>query len=350
MGLATTTIIAILVSLVAIPLSCLLKIHRNDPYSHSKSFDKDTIARLSTDKVILITGANSGLGLSTAMHLAGAGTARKIILTCRNLKKCYEAKRKLNEGVDIDVAQLDLSSLESIKLFPEKISPLLPDNKLDILINNAGIMAVPHSIVGDTGVEIHMHVNHLGHFALTSLLFPHLEAAGGRVVSVSSITASLPINLDDMNLEKSWYWNHFPTLQSIVAYGASKRANLAFTSGFNRRFATRGVTAVAAHPGYSRTELMMNGWDFAPDWLRRFMTSNTVGSMGGDEGCLSQLRAALDIETVQCGDYVGPLWIGTGRPVVIGTVERSACHWPISDGLVESLWRFSEDAIGWKFE
>jgi NAD(P)-dependent dehydrogenase (short-subunit alcohol dehydrogenase family) len=345
-------------------------------------FNAEDIARMSTGKVIVVTGANSGLGLSSAKLLAEAGTARAVIMACRNMKKCHEAKEHIlstigsknvqSDRMKLIPAELDLVSLSSIRNFASNLQNTLReletqyDNdletkqymntpKIDVLLNNAGIMGVEYALSNDTNIELHMHVNHLGHFALTSLLRDNLMQ-GGRVVSVSSLVGALPLlNLNDVNWVKTpraQILKHSNMLQAIISYSASKRANLVFTHAINAKFSSMGITAVAAHPGYTRSSIMHNGWVRVPRWLKDFVASNKVGSMSCDDGALSQLRAALDVENVKPDKYVAPLFGVAGRPVIVGSSMMSFHHlfWPIRGQEVEEeLWKWSEDAIGWTF-
>ncbi|MDT5089349.1 MAG: hypothetical protein QOG47_2056, partial [Mycobacterium sp.] len=185
----------------------------------------------------IVTGANSGLGAVTARELARVGA--KVILAVRNAGRGEAAAREMTG--DVEVRQLDLQNLGSVRQFAEGI------DSVDVLVNNAGIMAVPHAVTSD-GFESQIGTNHLGHFALTNLLLPKVT---DRVVTVSSMMHYLGyISLGDLN------WNSRP-YSAWLAYGQSKLANLLFTSELQRRLQTAGskLRAVAAHPGYSHTNL-----------------------------------------------------------------------------------------------
>jgi NAD(P)-dependent dehydrogenase (short-subunit alcohol dehydrogenase family) len=343
------------------------------------------IAHYSSNKTIVVTGANSGLGYSTVKLLAHAGTADCIIMACRNLTRCEEARSTILETatkVALVALELDLAYIHSVKHFAEQVQLALENrhgldqqqHAIHILINNAGIMGIKYSLADGTNVEMQMQVNHLGHFALTSLLLPNLLAASNdshgslnalaRVVSVSSLLGSLgfALQLDDINYVQrrsiinpySWFRGPLYTIQSFLQYAASKRANLLFTHGLHKRFyeASKGrLQAVAAHPGYSRTSLAVSGWDFLPLWFRTYFSKSTLGSMSADDGALTILRAALDPH-VSSDDYVGPLFGTSGRPVIIGTSLNSKHHlfWPVNDETdIEKLWSWSESKIGWEF-
>src|SRR6478752_1412305 len=188
-------------------------------------------------RTVIVTGANSGLGLITARELARVGA--HVVLACRNASKGQEAAATMTG--DVEVRSLDLQDLASIHDFASGVE------RVDVLINNAGIMAVPYAVTKD-GFESQIGTNHLGHFALTNLLLPKVT---DRVVTVSSFMHVLgKISLKDLN------WKARP-YSAWLAYGQSKLANLLFTSELQRRLDAAGSTvrAVAAHPGYSATNL-----------------------------------------------------------------------------------------------
>src|ERR1700754_4768086 len=186
---------------------------------------------------VIVTGANSGLGLVTARGLARVGA--KTILAVRNTSKGDEAAATMTG--DVEVRKLDLQDLASVRAFADGV------DGVDLLINNAGIMAVPYAQTVD-GFESQIGTNHLGHFALTNLLLPKVTE---RVVTVASMMHLLGyISLRDLN------WKSRP-YSAWLAYGQSKLANLLFTSELQRRLVATGSTvkSLAAHPGYSRTNL-----------------------------------------------------------------------------------------------
>lgn len=249
----------------------------------------DQISNLDT-KTVLITGANSGIGLEAAKILASKGA--EVILACRNPAKgkmALEKVQTLSGSSSASLMELDLANLESISAFTNEFSKRY--KKLDILINNAGVMAPPFSTTKD-GFESQFGTNHLGHFALTGQLLPLLEEADqGRIVILSSIAHKVgKINLENLNGEKYY--------QKWVAYGQSKLANLMFAMELQRRLSHSGskVISVAAHPGYSATN------------LQQYMTGGALMNriaQSQEKGCLPTLLAATSDE-ISGGDYIAP--------------------------------------------
>src|SRR3954454_3475435 len=191
-----------------------------------------------TGRTFVVTGANSGIGLVAARELGRAGA--RVVLAVRDTGKGAQAAASI--AGDPEVRRLDLADLASVHAFADGWS-----GDLDVLINNAGVMAIPQQRTVD-GFEMQLGTNHLGHFALTNLLLPHLT---DRVVTVSSPGHRMgKIDLDDLNWERRRY-------QRWLAYGQSKLANLLFTLELQRRFDEAGSPrrAVAAHPGYAATNL-----------------------------------------------------------------------------------------------
>lgn len=198
-------------------------------------------------KVVVITGANSGIGKETAIDLAKRGG--KIYIACRNNQRGEDALKEIKEASmsdNIHFLQLDLASMESIRQFSKKFHEL--ENKLHILINNAGIMACPRGITKD-GFEAQIGTNHMGHFLLTNLLLDLLkQSAPSRIVVVSSLFHWYGrINKEDLNSEKSY--------NRWIAYGQSKLANILFARELSTRLEGTSVTVNSLHPGAVRTEL-----------------------------------------------------------------------------------------------
>jgi NAD(P)-dependent dehydrogenase (short-subunit alcohol dehydrogenase family) len=259
-------------------------------------------------RTIIVTGANSGIGLVAARELAGAGA--QVILACRNTEKGEEAAASI-EG-DVDVRPLDLAEL----------------------VNNAGVMAVPRQKTAD-GFEMQIGTNHLGHFALTGLLLPQIT---DRVVSVSSGAHRMgKIRLDDLNWERGYNrWG---------AYGQSKLANLLFIYELQRRLeASRSaVRAVAAHPGYSATNLQSHTQSIQ-DLIMG--VANKVIAQSAEMGALPTLFAATDPD-VPGGSYIGPDGIGEfhGHPTLVDSSEASK-----NVGTAAALWELSERLTGVTFD
>ncbi|KAK7104588.1 retinol dehydrogenase 13-like [Littorina saxatilis] len=199
------------------------------------------------DKTVIVTGANTGIGKETAKELARRGG--RVILACRDLKRAEKAREEIvsetgNENVV--VKQLDLASMASIRQFAKDVVATEP--RVDILINNAGIMWCPKMLTED-GFEMQLGVNHMGHFLLTMLLLDKLKAsAPSRIINVSSLAhVRGQINFDDLNSDKSY--------SAHMAYGQSKLANVLFTRELAKRLENTGVTVNSLHPGAVNTEL-----------------------------------------------------------------------------------------------
>src|SRR5690625_3992308 len=204
-------------------------------------------------RTAVVTGANSGLGLVTARRLAAAGA--HVVLAVRDRDRGNQAAAGITGTTE--VRQLDLGSLDSIRRFADDWG----DGTLDLLINNAGIMHVPRSRTVD-GFEMHIGVNHLGHFALTNLLLPRIT---DRVVTVASLNHRVgTMRLDDLHWENRRY-------DRVGAYGQSKLANLLFTLELERRLreSRPAVRAMAAHPGYASTNLQMRTANPVADLMGR---------------------------------------------------------------------------------
>jgi NAD(P)-dependent dehydrogenase (short-subunit alcohol dehydrogenase family) len=286
----------------------------------------DDIRDLS-EKIAVVTGANSGIGYEAAVELAQKGA--KVILACRNQQKGQEALDKLNatkpKGQAVLMA-LDLSSLTSVEEFSTKM--LAEYEHLDLLINNAGVMMTPYQKTSD-GFELQFGTNHLGHFALTGRLLPLLTARpAARVVNVSSIGHIMgSINFDDLQSEKKYN----PT----TAYAQSKLANLLFTLELQRRFDAAGASAiaVAAHPGWSATNLQQN--------VSILAFLNHVVAQSTEMGALPTLRAAIDSEAVG-GDYYGPKFAAwRGWPIKVGRSKKAK-----NAVSAARLWQASQELTG----
>lgn len=254
-----------------------------------------------TGKTAVITGASSGLGLHCSRALAAAGA--RVIMACRNLDKGAEVLEAIQAELPdaaLELQALDLADLGSVAVCARTLAER--DVGIDMLINNAGVMAVPLSRTAD-GFEMQIGTNHLGHFALTSHLLPLLRA-GARIVTVSSQAHRLTpgIDFDDLNWEGRRY-------KAWQAYGDSKLANLLFHYELHRRLtqAGRNCTAVAAHPGYAATHLQFVAAEQKQSRVEAmFMhVGNTLLAQSGQMGALPSLYAAT-APAVASGDFIGP--------------------------------------------
>jgi NAD(P)-dependent dehydrogenase (short-subunit alcohol dehydrogenase family) len=254
-----------------------------------------------TGKVVLITGANSGIGFETARVLADHGA--HVVMACRNLEKARRAADELENDLDrssIELLSLNLADLVDVRRAAETF--LAAHARLDILINNAGVMGTPYRQTAD-GFELQMATNHLGHFAFTGLLLDRLLTSGSsRVVTVSSQMHRYgSIDFDDIaGLKVGNTWRH---------YGASKLANLLFTAELSHRLAAAGEStiAVAAHPGWTRSNLFGTGAALGERRVRT-KAARTFGSFFGQataSGALPTLYATT-ARGVESGQFIGP--------------------------------------------
>ncbi|MGN9758886.1 oxidoreductase [Streptomyces sp. SD31] len=286
-------------------------------------------------RVAVVTGANSGLGYVTARELARKGA--RVVLACRSEARGAAAVERLAAEVPdgrIELRRLDLGDLGSVREF----AATSPYDGLDLLVNNAGVMALPYGTTAD-GFETQFGVNHLGHFALTGLLLPALLAApGGRVVTVSSpLHAMANIDIADLNSERRY--------RRWIAYARSKTANLLFTHELARRLAVRqaDVVAAAAHPGYADTNLQTEGPRMegrrVSEWFVRL--GNRVFAQPAEAGALPVLYAAT-APAVRPDSFTGPSfadWRGSPAPAW-------RASWTLNDRAGERLWEESERLTG----
>ncbi|APE33097.1 short-chain dehydrogenase [Nocardia mangyaensis] len=273
-----------------------------------------------TGRTIIVTGANSGLGAATARALSEAGA--RVVLACRNVAKAERVAASLPG--QSEVRALDLANLNSVRAFADSIE------RVDVLINNAGVMALPLHRTAD-GFEMQFGTNHLGHFALTNLL---LDRITDRVVTVASGAHRIgKINLDDPNWERRRY-------DRWLAYGQSKLANLSFAYELQRRLAGEGsaVVSVAAHPGYAATDLMSHTESIQD----RFMwLGNRMFAQSAEQGALPSLFAAT--AHIEPGAFYGP----DGFLGLRGYPTRSASSAASKDRvLAGELWELSEKLCG----
>ncbi|MCI0685906.1 MAG: oxidoreductase [Sporichthyaceae bacterium] len=288
-------------------------------------------------RVAVVTGANGGLGLETALALAAHGA--HVVLAARDQDKAVAAMARLRTTVPTASAQvvpLDLGSLASVRTFADQVGTEHP--RLDLLVNNAGVMAVPEGRTED-GFEAQFGINHLGHFALTGLLLPALlRAPAARVVNVTSTArhTGRPIDPDNPHLHGRYTpWR---------AYGQSKLANVHFTLGLQQRLAAAAAAAscLVAHPGLSNTDLQAHSVRAteggASQRLWHLLATRT--GMSAAAGALPQLRAATD-PGARGGQLYAPRYVNFGppvrRPMLPRRGERAA---------IETLWAVSERETG----
>jgi NAD(P)-dependent dehydrogenase (short-subunit alcohol dehydrogenase family) len=288
-------------------------------------------------RTAIVTGANSGLGLIVARELARAGA--RVILTSRDADRGAKAIKVLktaHPAADVEVAHLDLAELSSVRAFAQEF--LARHERLDLLVNNAGIMAAPYRKTVD-GFELQFATNHLGHFALTALLMPAFnERPGTRVVTVSSNNHKRgEIHLYDLQGERHYSrWG---------AYAQSKLANLLFAFELDRRLKAAGLAmiSVAAHPGYSATNLQLS----APALQERIVMrlANRFIAQSAEMGALPILYAATYPELAG-GSYIGPDGPAEmrGYPTLVQPSGRAK-----DEAMAQRLWQVSENLTGVRF-
>lgn len=276
-------------------------------------------------RTVVVTGANSGLGLVTARELARVGA--RVVLAVRDVTRGQEAGRHIDG--DTEVRELDLADLASIRRFADRWS-----GDLDVLVNNAGIMMVPFGTTAD-GFERQFGTNHLGHFALTTLLLPHIT---DRVVTLSSQAHRRgTIDLTDLDWQRRGY-------NPVAAYAQSKLANLLFTLELQRRFdaAHDSRRALAAHPGWAATNLQSHTARPIMDLAMR--TGNKYIAQTSDMGALPTLFAVS--QDLPGASYVGPdgFYEYRGHPTLVGRTASAA-----DPELAAGLWQESESRTGTTF-
>ncbi|MGI5220582.1 oxidoreductase [Nocardia sp. CA-290969] len=278
-----------------------------------------------TDRTVIVTGANSGIGRVAARVLAAQGA--RVVLAVRTLDKGHEAAASMTGNVEVQ--RLDLADLASVRAFAENFT-----GPVDILINNAGVMIPPLTRTAD-GFELQFGTNHLGHFALTNLLLPQIRE---RVVTVSSNghkTGS--IDFDDLNWERKPY-------RAMPAYAQSKLANLLFTAELHRKLTGAGspVRATAAHPGMAATNLLRSGSRGLATRLTE--KAATLFAQSDEAGALPTLYAA--VADIPGNSYAGPSGFmeGRGAPKLVGRSAEAR-----DAATAQRLWEVSESLTGVTF-
>jgi NAD(P)-dependent dehydrogenase (short-subunit alcohol dehydrogenase family) len=276
-------------------------------------------------RIVVVTGATSGLGRATAAALAQAGA--HVVLAVRDTERGERAAAGMSGSTE--VRRLDLADLASVRAFASTWA-----GSLDVLVNNAGVMAVPRGRTAD-GFETQLGTNHLGHYALSNLLLRHIT---DRVVTVSSAAHRHGrIDLDDLNWEHRRY-------RRWAAYGQSKLANLLFTLELDRRLVEAGspVRALAAHPGYAATNLQLRTGSILQTSL--MAVTNRLFAQSDAMGALPTLYAAT--QDLPGGSYVGPDGTGErrGHPTLVGRTAAA------SDAeMAKRLWDRSAELTGVAF-
>ncbi len=297
-----------------------------------------------TDKVYVVTGANSGIGLVTSEQLAKQGG--HIVMACRRLNAANEAIADIITRVPsakLEAMVLDLGSLDSVRAFADAF--LKNHDRLDALINNAGVMNTPQGTTID-GFETQLGVNHLGHFLLTDLLLDVLKAsAPSRVINVSSCfhdkAQGRPgdIHFDDLHFTKTKY-------DGWTAYAQSKLANLLHAKSLAKRLEGTGVTAVSVHPGWVRTNLAKHSM---PLWIQNVVMrpiQNLIGLIEPWEGAQTTLHCAIT-DDLESGSFYSQFGIYREK-------EARSGGWPMrppnpvahDDAVAERLWDVSKEATG----
>lgn len=293
-------------------------------------------------KTVIVTGANSGLGFEASKMFADKDA--EVVMACRSIERGKNAKDDIEQEIEdpyLEVKKLDLADLESVKDFAEEFKA--NHEELDILCNNAGVMAIPREETED-GFEKQFGVNHLGHFALTAHLFPALiETEDARVVTQSSgLHEKGSINFDDLMHEQ----NYSP--QQV--YSDSKLANLLFAYELDRKIRREGldIKSIGVHPGYSATNLQTRGPEKSGNKIKKYAmkVANKVIAQSARKGALPMMYAAVS-EEAEGGDYIGPGGLGNMRGLPEKQESSEASY---ETSTAEELWAVSEELTGVDFE
>ncbi|GLW35108.1 oxidoreductase [Actinoplanes regularis] len=283
-------------------------------------------------RTVVVTGANSGLGLVTAAELAHRGA--HVVLAVRNTAAGEEAAGRI--GGAVEVRELDLASLASVRAFAVQLTADHP--AIDLLVNNAGVVLLGPRRTSADGFELHLGTNMLGHFALTGLLLGNLAAARqARVVSLSSIThKNAHLDFDDLMFERGY--------RAASAYGRSKLATTIFGVELDRRLRAAGLPIVSAlaHPGLTRTNLTPRAWEHRGRLGQLIASLGLLATQPVEQGTLPQLRAATD-PGVRGGQFFGPggPWETRGR-----VTEARLSPEATDPAVGKRLWATAEDLTG----
>jgi len=288
-----------------------------------------------SDKVVIITGANSGLGYESTLALVKKKAT--VIMACRNLEKAQSALDSIQQAVpdaDTRIMSLNLGDLASVRQFVDEFKANY--DRLDVLMNNAGVLGMPYQETPD-GFETHIGVNHFGHYVLTGLLLETLlQTSQSRIVSVSSNLHHVGwINFDNINLKNRFHY--------LLAYNQSKLANVLFIKALNRRLQSAGhdTLAAVAHPGYTATNLQAKSGNLIDDLFVKYVGNGLIAHSNNAMGAWSQLYAATAPD-VKGGAYYGPDWFGLrGHPV-----ERTPSRAARNPEKADRLWQLSEEMTG----
>lgn len=288
-----------------------------------------------TGRVAIITGANVGLGYESALALARKGA--QVIIASRDATKAQKAVSNLQAqvpGAKVEFIQLDLASLASVRTFVDTFKARY--DRLDILLNNAGVMAIPRRETAD-GFEMQLGTNHLGHFALTGLLLDLLlKTPASRIINTTSGAQSIgQINFDDPQLRQNYgRWK---------AYGQSKLANVLFTFELQRRLAAAGQSTISAtaHPGYAHTNLQSTSTSINGSRIEKafYVIGNRLAQSAA-MGALPQLYAATAPD-VKGGQMYGPRFYMRGYPVLAKATAKA-----YDEATARRLWNLSEELTG----
>ena len=303
-----------------------------------KGWTPDQLENL-TGKTFVITGANSGIGYEAAKYLGNAGG--DVVMVCRSLDKAEKAKENLLQTVkgSVDIIQMDLSDLSSVRKAAGEVRAKY--DKIDGLVNNAGIMMTPQAKTVD-GFDLQMGANHLGHFLWTGLLIELVEAAKGRVVVLSSLVHKMHkkggFDFDDFMSDTKY--------TPMKAYTQSKLANLMFAFDLDRRLKNAGsnVVCIACHPGYSSTNLQSTG----PTGFMKSVLNlmNKFMAQEPSAGALPTVLAAAGKEAKR-GGYYGP----QGKSEYGGDVgDATVAEYALVEAAQQKLWDLSEEYVDFKWK